>query len=491
MTAPFQVGQILQGQEKFDEAIAAWKGYLAKFPNGPQSADAQRAILDTQLLIAHDHLRREQFAEARAAWLAFVAQNPLDGRVPQLLFEVGESFATEKKFDQAIAAWETLAGKFPGSEPAAHAQFRSPRSTRTRRATRPRRSSGSSKIAVEPWHGQAAQRIAVMEAKALAVVTARTFRSGETPNLKITTRNLEKLTFTAYKLDPEAYFRKKHALSGVESLDIGLVAPDAEWTAAVPGYAKYKPIETTYDLKKLEMPGVYVVKVTDEKTLQATTLVVGSDLDAIVKTSREQVLVFAQDMKTGKGRPGARVLVADGEGIILDAKTGADGVLLRDWDKPLEPGQGANAAEAVPVPVPIRRSRRTLRQRRRRRRVHARAAAPACGPAPRPDAGRRDRAGRPGAAADDPPPSCTPARRTGRSPTWCSTAATSPARAWACPTRSRRGSRPGPTSTPTARPTGPARRSSCAAWCARSRRPVCQRPRRGLLASRSPTAAAG
>ncbi len=78
MTATFQVGQVLQGQGKFDEAIAAWKGYLAKFPNGPQSADAQRAILDTQLLIADDHLGREQYAEARAAWQAFVAQNPLD-----------------------------------------------------------------------------------------------------------------------------------------------------------------------------------------------------------------------------------------------------------------------------------------------------------------------------------------------------------------------------------------------------------------------------
>ena len=30
-------------------------------------------------------------------------------------------------------------------------------------------------------------------------------------------------------------------------------------------------------------------------------------------TSRDQVLVFAQDMRTGKGRPGARVLVADGD----------------------------------------------------------------------------------------------------------------------------------------------------------------------------------
>ena len=66
MTASFHVGEILQGQQKFAEAIAAWKGYLAKFPNGPQSADAQRAILDTQLLIAADHDSRGRYPEARA-----------------------------------------------------------------------------------------------------------------------------------------------------------------------------------------------------------------------------------------------------------------------------------------------------------------------------------------------------------------------------------------------------------------------------------------
>ena len=71
---------------------------------------------------------------------------------------------------------------------------------------------------------------------------------------------------------------------------------------------------------------------TDEKTLQATTLVIGSDLDAIVKTSREQILVFAQDMKTGRGRAGARVLVADGGQVVLEAMTGPDGVLLHNWD---------------------------------------------------------------------------------------------------------------------------------------------------------------
>jgi uncharacterized protein YfaS (alpha-2-macroglobulin family)/tetratricopeptide (TPR) repeat protein len=340
MVATFQHAQVLQGQGKFAEAITAWKGYLANFPNGPQSADAQRAILDTQLLIAADHLQRARYPEARAAWTEFVAANPLDGRVPALLFQVGESLVTEKKFDQAIAGWGPLTSKFPGSEPAAHAEFLIASIFETEKADPAGAIERFRKIGTEPWKSQAQQRIAVMESLALTVLTPRTFRTGEPASLQITTRNLEKLTFTAYKLNPEAYFRKKHGLSNVEALDIGLVAPDAEWTAEVPGYAKYRPVESRYELKKLEQPGVYVVKVTDTKHLQATTLVLSSDLEAIVKTSREQVLVFAQDMKTGKGRPKARVLVADAGQVILEAETGADGVLLHGWSPQRDPSQG-------------------------------------------------------------------------------------------------------------------------------------------------------
>ncbi|MFO0952539.1 MAG: tetratricopeptide repeat protein [Isosphaeraceae bacterium] len=340
MTAAYTVALVLQGQQKFDEAIAAWKGYLAKYPNGPQSADAQRAILDTQLLIADDHLKHERYDQARTAWLAFVSQNPLDARVPQVLYQVGESFVTQKKFDEAVAAWDPLISKFPGSEPAAHARFSIASIHETEKGDPETAIEEFRKISVEPWRSQAAQRVAVMEGKALTVVTPRTFRSGETPHLKVSTRNLEKLTFSAYKLNAESYFRKKHGLSNVEGLDIGLVAPDAEWTVDVPGYARYKPIEMTYDLAKLAVPGVYVVKVTDEKHLQATSLVVGSDVDAIIKSSRDQLLVFVQDMKSGKGRPDARVLVAQGDEVVVEAKTGPDGVLLHGWEKPRDPNAG-------------------------------------------------------------------------------------------------------------------------------------------------------
>jgi tetratricopeptide (TPR) repeat protein len=336
MTASFQVGQILQGQAKFAEAIAAWKAYLARFPNGPQSADSQRAILDTQLAIAADHGVSGRFAEARATWTEFVAQNPLDARVPETLFRIGDSFVTEKKFDQAVAAWEPLIGKFPGTEPAGRAQFSTASIYETEKGDLVRAIELFKKITVEPWHTQALARVAVMESKTLLVVTPRAFRSGETAFLEITSRNLESLNFAAYKLSAEAYFRKKSVLENVESLDIGLVAADASWTAPVPGYARYKPVAARYELKKLELPGVYVVKVTDEKTLQATTLVFGSDLDAIVKTSREQILVFAQDMISGKGRPGARVLVAEAGRVVLEGATGPDGVLLRSWEPPRE-----------------------------------------------------------------------------------------------------------------------------------------------------------
>jgi tetratricopeptide (TPR) repeat protein len=286
-------------------------------------------------------LSRRHYPEARSVWAEFVSQNPLDSRVPQILFEIGASFIVEQKYDQAITAWESLTSKFPDSEPAAHAQYEIASIAEVQKGKPAEAIEQFKKVAVEPWKGLSLRRIAVMESRQLSVVTPRAFRTGETPRLEILTRNLETLTFSAYKLNAEAYFRKKHAIANVEALDIGLVAPDAEWSVPVADFGKYKPIKTSYELAKLEVPGVYVVKVTDEKTLQATTLVIASDVDAIVKTSRDQFLLFVEDMKTSRGRAGARVLVSDGNTILLDSRTGDDGVLLHNWEDAIRDRQGS------------------------------------------------------------------------------------------------------------------------------------------------------
>ena len=194
-----------------------------------------------------------------------------------------------------------------------------------------------------------------MESKQLVVVTPRTFRSGEAAHLKITTRNIETLDVHRLQAQCRVLLPQEGRAGGTSSRSTSAWSrPTRPGPRPCPGYARYKPVEATYDLKRLELPGVYAVKVTDEKTLQATTLVVGSDIDAIVKTSREQILVFAQDMKTGQGRAGARVLVADGRQVILEAKTGPDGVLLRDL------GPAARREPGTQLPRPRRPARRRL-----------------------------------------------------------------------------------------------------------------------------------
>ncbi len=163
------------------------------------------------------------------------------------------------------------------------------------------------------------------------------FRSGDAAISAVTTRNLETLHFTAYRLNAESYFRNKQRLGNVETLDIGLVAPDASWTVPVPGYARYKPVAASYDLKRLELPGVYAVKATDEKTLQATALVLGSDLDAIVKASRDGPRL-RPGHEDGTWSRGARNPDAPMASKVLLEAGRPEGVLLHTWD----PVRGAN-----------------------------------------------------------------------------------------------------------------------------------------------------
>ncbi len=339
MTATYRIGQIQFSQTKFDDAINAWRGYLAKFPDGPQSADAQRAILDTQYASAAELFRREQFEAARTAWKAFAAANPLDPRIPESLFLVGEAFAAEQKFPDALAAWELLAAKFPGTEPAAHGRYRIAEIAEQRTGDPIAAVDQFKKVDVEPWASFARQRVAIVESRALTVITPADLplrRNPPPPDRHPQHRktNLHRLQAQRRSLLPQEAQR----IDGVEALDIGLVAPDAEWTLDVKDFGKYKPIDTTYDLdKKVAIPGAWVVKVTDESHLQATTLVLGSDLDALATISRDQALLFAQDIKTGKGRPNARILIADDSGVFAEGRASDDGVWLHDWDKPRDP----------------------------------------------------------------------------------------------------------------------------------------------------------
>ena len=154
--------------------------------------------------------------------------------------------------DEAIAAYEGLIGRYPSAEVGSEARYRLGTVFETEKDDPARAIEQYLQIKAGRWMAQGRQRVAVLSTPSLRVVTPRTFRIGETAQLRITTRNLPRLSFAAYRLDPESFFRKKLELKGVEALDVGLVAPDAEWSEPVPGFGKHKLIEAGYDLKKLE-----------------------------------------------------------------------------------------------------------------------------------------------------------------------------------------------------------------------------------------------
>ena len=74
------------------------------------------------------------------------------------------------------------------------------------------------------------------------------------------------------------------------------------------------------------------------KTLEATTLVIQSDLDAVVKCVRDEVFVFAENMRTGKPWPGARLLISDGRQVFAEGTTGKDGVFQRTYKEVKQAG---------------------------------------------------------------------------------------------------------------------------------------------------------
>ena len=164
------------------------------------------------------------------------------------------------------------------------------------------------------------QAIARLTATSMTVATERVFRSDETPQLKLVTRNVESVTVRAYKVDLETYFRKMHL--GPRRRGARHRADRSRQDLRVQGAQLRQAPASRRAAIEVPLPGgarrgVMAVTVSS-KTLEATTLVIQSDLDVIVKSSRDEVFVFAENMRTGKPWPGVRLLISNGQQVFAE-----------------------------------------------------------------------------------------------------------------------------------------------------------------------------
>ena len=326
------LGRCYQLQRKYPEALEAWREYLTKHPAHKAWSDVQRDIIDTEYLMACEKLEARQYDAANKLFAEFLVKYPLDPRSPDILLLMSRKVYAEEKWDEAIANWRRVVSKYPDTDAASLAQFSI--------ADTFERKLGKLEEALEEYRkvtsgesfGDAQQAIARLTATSMTVATERVFRGNETPRLKLVTRNIEAVTVRAYKIDLETYFRKMHLACGVEGLDIALIDPDKTFEFKVPNYAKHQQLESAIEVPLSDNAHAGVMAVTiSSKSLEATTLVVQSDLDVIVKSSRDEVFVFAENMLTGKPWADVRLLVSSGQRVFAERMTGKDGVFQESF----------------------------------------------------------------------------------------------------------------------------------------------------------------
>ncbi len=339
------LGQVYARQKNFKEAIATWQKFLELFPTDPQWSAVQQVIVDTEYAMGEELRGEKQFAAARTAWETFLNKYPLDARAPVILYAFGEmrhqealaTVETRKAaavrnalFEEALADWARLVSKYPGSPQASQAAFM--------RGVTLEQNLGKLAEALEAYkkvqgdfQARAQQAIGQLTAHQLHIVTERKFRSNEKAVIKVTTRNIEDLTVKLYRIDMTDYFKKQHLASGVESLDIALIDPDKTWDQKVEGYTQYRRTEQEIQIP-VEGPGVTAVTVSSD-SLEATTMVVVSDIDILVKSSRNELFVFVENMLEAKPAEGVTLLVSDGSKVFAELKTDANGVVQKSFEE--------------------------------------------------------------------------------------------------------------------------------------------------------------
>lgn len=333
------LGEAYQYQKKFEDAIAVWTEYLGKYPSHGSWSDVQRAIINSEYLRAEDARDEKKYDAAKKLWVDFQAKYPLDARNPAILFELGNMELLQDRYKEAVDEWRRLVSKYPGSEEASHGQFMIGATLEEKLHQLEDALKEYQKVTWGSYVGPAQANIARLMAKSLTIATERVFRTNETPKIRITSRNIESVQVRGYSVDLETYFRKMHLMGMIESLDIALIDPDQSFEFKIPNYVPYQ--ETSFevdvpqsDLAGGENPAGNVMAVTvSGPTLEATTLLLRSDLDIVAKSSRNEVFVFAENMRTGKPWENVKLLISDGQKVFAEAATGKDGIFQQTYEE--------------------------------------------------------------------------------------------------------------------------------------------------------------
>ncbi|PIE24335.1 MAG: hypothetical protein CSA62_03375 [Planctomycetota bacterium] len=316
---------LLTRLNKFDQATAVWQQFLRSYPAHGRWMQAQRAIVDLAYKKA-ELLRQagqESYDQAFALYESFLDKNPLDARAAAIVLKLAKMREQQKRYQEAKSIYERCASKYPRSKQGSEARYRIGRLYEGELFDYERAIETYKKVRGS-FASSARQRMRLLREESLKLETERVYQSDESAKVKVRTRNLKSLRVRIYKLDLANFHRGTMGRGEIRSLAVEVIEPDKTFESKTPEYRKYQESE-----RELKLPftgqGAYVVKV-DGGDLEASSLVLVSDVSIISKSSREELFVYAQNTRTNQVAAGVDVLVTDGRKVVAEGKTGSDGV---------------------------------------------------------------------------------------------------------------------------------------------------------------------
>ena len=147
---------------------------------------------------------------------------------------------------------------------------------------------------------------------------------GETPRLHLRRKNLPEVRLKVYAVDFMILYALRRNLSEVNRIDLSGIEPVKEWVVARRGAEDFGWHEEEIDLPAKEK-GVYLV-VARGGALDASSVVLVSDLEVQVQETGGRLRVYATDRKTGAPSGEVYVKVGDGTTIRAQGFTDARGV---------------------------------------------------------------------------------------------------------------------------------------------------------------------
>ncbi|KAF0245707.1 MAG: large extracellular alpha-helical [Planctomycetota bacterium] len=313
------------------KAIATLEDFLKRFPDSPRWPEVRQAIADVRFEAAGRAFVRKDWAAARAAAEEFAVLHPTDGRAAAMSFRVGQTYAEEKKWKEAVEAWMRVATKFPAYNEGGQARFEAAKAYANELDDFETAMKELPKVGGSS-HGPAQQFLQLLQNKSLALSSEKVFTGAETPAVKLTVRNVETVKFRFWTLDLKDYFEKRAATTGLESLEVAVIAPDKEWEVPVKDYRRFKEMKLDVELPKKD-PGAYVVSASIG-TQEAKTVVIVSDLATIARAGRSGATVVVQNLRTGERVENATVRMA------------ADGKHVKTWKDDMRPSSLSILAES-------------------------------------------------------------------------------------------------------------------------------------------------